>query len=112
MSNTYIKRIMERLHSMNLYKVIVFGSYAAGNPRTDSDIDLLIVLDENRMPQTYDEWLEIKMNVRRQLRDINNDISIDLFVYTKPQYAIIQKDMNSFQKDIHNHGVILYEKAS
>jgi len=38
-------------HNINLSKVILYGSYAKGNAREDSDIDLILVapeFDENR----------------------------------------------------------------
>jgi len=110
--NLYIDKIMEKLLELNIYKVILFGSYAEGKADSESDIDLLIVLDEDTLPDNYDQWLEIKMRVRRSLREINKKVAIDLLVYTRPQYEIIQKEMNSFQKEIHETGKILYEKAS
>jgi predicted nucleotidyltransferase len=108
----YIHSIIEKLKEIDIYKVLLFGSCASGNVQEDSDIDLLIVLDEDVMPTSYDEWLEIKMKARRLLRDINNKIGLDLLVYTKPQYEMIQKEMNSFRKEIHETGKIIYEKAS
>jgi predicted nucleotidyltransferase len=103
---------MEKLTKLNVYKVILFGSYANDKENDESDIDLLIVLDEEKLPKNYDEWLEIKMRVRRLLRDINKEVALDLLVYTRPQYELIRKEMNSFQKEIHEAGKILYEKAS
>lgn len=108
----YIDEIMRKLSTLNLCKVILFGSYANEKDDNESDIDLLVVLDENKLPENYDEWLEIKMKVRRTLREINKEIAIDLLVYTKPQYDLIRKEMNSFQKEIHETGKVLYEKAS
>jgi predicted nucleotidyltransferase len=29
-------------------KIILFGSYAAGNPNSDSDVDLLVIKDQCR----------------------------------------------------------------
>ena len=110
--NSYIDKIMEKLTTLDVYKVILFGSYAKDKEDEESDIDLLIVLDENTLPKNYDEWLEIKMKVRRILREINKKVAIDLLVYTRPQYELLKKEMNSFQKEIHESGKILYEKAS
>ena len=108
----YLDRIMDKLGELNIYKVILFGSYANGSADEESDIDLIVVLDEDYSPKDYDDWLEIKMKVRRVLREINNDVALDLLVYTKPQYEMMRKEMNSFQKEIHETGKILYEKAS
>ncbi len=110
--NLYIDKIMEKLATLNVYKVILFGSYANDKEDEESDIDLLIVLDENTLPKNYDEWLEIKMRVRRILREINKKVALDLLVYTRPQYELLKKEMNSFQKEIHETGKVLYEKAS
>ena len=111
-NNQHINDIMTILSKINLYRVILFGSYAFGTADDESDIDLLIVLDDNTIPKNYEEWLEMKMKVRRLLRGINNEVAIDLLVYTKPQYEMIKQEMNSFQKEIHETGKILYEKAS
>src|SRR6056297_93002 len=110
--NSYIDKIMEKLTTLDVYKVILFGSHANDKEDEESDIDLLIVLDDNTLPKNYDEWLEIKMKVRRILREINKKVAIDLLVYTRPQYELLKKEMNSFQKEIHESGKILYEKAS
>lgn len=91
---------------------MLFGSYAFNQQTEESDIDLLVVLDEMYLPNTYDEWLETKMKVRRLLRDINDQVGIDLLVYTLPQYEQILDDMNSFHEEIHKNGKIIYEKAS
>lgn len=111
-SDRYQHAIIDALSGLDIRKIILFGSYVKGYVTDESDIDLLIVLDDNTLPKTYDEWLEIKMKVRRALRDINNLIAIDLLVYTKPQYDQILHNMNSFQKEIHETGQVLYEKAS
>ena len=111
-ASSYLDKIIERLFTLNIYKIILFGSYAKGDWDKESDIDLLVVLDENTLPNNYDDWLEIKMKVRRLLREINKKIAIDLLVYTRPQYEMIIQEMSSFQKEIHENGKVLYEKAS
>ena len=47
-----VKRIIERyrqeLKNFNIdsQKIILYGSYAKGNPREDSDIDLIVISDD------------------------------------------------------------------
>jgi len=47
-----VKRIIERYRqelknfNINSQKIILYGSYAKGNPREDSDIDLIIISDD------------------------------------------------------------------
>lgn len=110
--DTYIDKIMAKLAELNIYKVILFGSYADGSADEESNIDLLIILDENTLPENYDDWLEKKTRVRRYLREVNDDVALDLLIYTRPQYEMIIKEMNAFQREIHEKGKILYEKAS
>ena len=50
-------------------KVILFGSYAYGEPDEDSDIDLLIIKDTDKRP--IERWIEVK----RLLRDRNRTLS-------------------------------------
>ena len=111
-TDKYLRRIIEKLIELDVKKILLFGSYINGNQKTNSDIDLLVVLNEDFLPQTYEEWLDLKMKVRRALREINNEVAIDLLVYTIPQYDMIKQHMNSFQREIHETGKILYEKAS
>lgn len=58
MTNTQdatIALAVEKLKALHPYKIILFGSQAYGNPRGDSDIDLLVVLDSDEMPGSFQE---------------------------------------------------------
>jgi uncharacterized protein len=110
--NDYLDQIINRLQKLDLMKILVFGSYATNSIREDSDIDLLVVLNEDFLPETYEEWKKIKMKVRRLLREINKKVPIDLLVYTVPQYELLMKNMSSFFREIHETGKVIYEKAS
>lgn len=110
--NLYLNGILDKLKELNVYKIILFGSLASNAANEDSDIDLLIVLNDTHLPGTYEERMNIKLNVRKKLREINKKVPIDLLVYTLPQYDIIRNNMNSFFKEIHTHGKVLYERAS
>ena len=39
-----VRRIVDHVHPR---RIILFGSYARGNPDVDSDVDLLVVLPKN-----------------------------------------------------------------
>ncbi len=106
-----LNSIVSSLLSLPIRKVLLFGSYAKGQVTPDSDIDLLVVLEDYDDPGTYDEWQQKKLIVRRVLREINNKFAIDLLVYTIPQYEKVKNNMNSFQREIHETGKVLYEKA-
>jgi predicted nucleotidyltransferase len=40
-----------------IVKIILFGSYARGNPNEHSGIDLMVILDNNHVSKTYEERL-------------------------------------------------------
>ena len=42
-----VERIVAAFHP---HKIILFGSYAKGNAREDSDVDLLVIMDSDERP--------------------------------------------------------------
>jgi predicted nucleotidyltransferase len=95
-----IRRIAERFQPQ---KIILFGSYAYGKPRPESDVDLLVVMDTPlRMTQ---QALEIRQHV-------NPLFGVDIIVYT-PNY--LQQRIqygDSFLKEITERGVVVYESPN
>ena len=107
----YLDDIKMRLEEIEPYKIILFGSVAMGNSDEDSDIDLIVVLDSEKISQNYEEKMYNKMLVRKAIRDISEKIPIDLLVYTKKEFEIIMNNKNSFFREIEMQGKVLYEKA-
>ncbi|RIK75979.1 nucleotidyltransferase domain-containing protein [candidate division KSB1 bacterium] len=83
-------------------KIILFGSYAYGEPHADSDIDLLIIKETDKRP--LDRWMEVK----RLLRDRNRAVSISPLVYTRGEveHRLAIKDF--FIKEIFERGEVVY----
>ena len=107
----YLEEIKRRLKEIEPYKIILFGSVAVGNSDEESDIDLIVVLDSEKISQNYEEKMFNKMLVRKAIRDISEEIPIDLLVYTKKEFEIIMNNKNSFFREIEIQGKVLYEKA-
>ncbi len=107
-----LQQILLALKDENVQKIIVFGSVANGYVHEDSDIDLLIVMDTDYLPITYEERLEYRIQIRRKIRDIAKRIPIDLLIYTRKEYQILTENMNAFMREIHDFGKVIYEKAS
>ena len=107
----YLDDIKTRLEEIEPYKIILFGSIAMGNSDEESDIDLIVVLDSEKISQNYEEKMFNKMLVRKAIRDISEEIPIDLLVYTKKEFEIIMNNKNSFFREIERQGKVLYEKA-
>ena len=47
--STNFKKEMEALYGDSLYKVILFGSFARKDQREDSDVDFLVVLNDDNV---------------------------------------------------------------
>ena len=108
----YVDQLLEALKQANPYRIILFGSYAAGTGDENSDIDMLVILDNNDVAKTYEERLKKKLYINRLVRDINYKIALDILVYSKEEYKMVKNYGNYFIDEIENTGRIIYEKAS
>ena len=97
-------------NSLKLYKVILFGSSAAGKAKKDSDIDLIVVTDDDFMPRNYEENMKNYLKVSAVLRDIKARFPIDLIVHTKPMHEKFIHLGSMFSKNVMRKGEVLYEK--
>ena len=99
------------LKPLNPYKIILFGSYARGNPNVNSDLDIMIILDNNKVSRTYEERLSKKVLIRSLILEINRKIPVDILVYSKKELNIIKKCGNYLIDEIERTGKIIYEKT-
>jgi predicted nucleotidyltransferase len=110
--NTVLDSLISSLKSSDPYRIILFGSYANGNPNEHSDIDLMVILDNNHISRTYEERLNQKLHIRRLVREINREIPLDLLVYSKAELKKIKEYGNYFIDEVEKTGKVIYEKAS
>jgi len=82
-------------------KIILFGSYARGNPRPESDVDLLVVM-ETTLREVQQEFL-IQQALEMDL------FGLDLLVQTPQKLAKRIALGDSFLREITNQGSVLYE---
>jgi predicted nucleotidyltransferase len=100
-------QIVARLMTKKPLKVILFGSRAHGNFEEGSDVDLIVVLDKDGIPRTFQEKSENFLEISRVLRDLNKRISMDLVVMTRTQWKRFV-DMNSgFSREVQEKGLPL-----
>ncbi len=78
--------IVERLMPLKPEKVVVFGSYAYGQPNENSDLDLYVVTSDEYTPQNWREKSAIFLKTIKALDDIQKHIPIDLIAHTKPMH--------------------------
>jgi uncharacterized protein len=105
-------QIVEMLNEkLSIHKVILFGSFASGKPDRDSDIDLLVVVEDDFLPRNYQESMELYLKVSSVLRDVKRNIPIDLIVHTKPMHERFLRLGSMFSKEILKWGEVLYERS-
>jgi predicted nucleotidyltransferase len=108
----YINQLLEALKQSDPYRIILFGSYAKGTANENSDIDMVVILDNNDVAKNYEERLQKKLYINRLVRNINYKIPLDILVYSKEEYKIVKNCGNYFIDEIEKTGKIIYEKAS
>ncbi|MEW6040042.1 MAG: nucleotidyltransferase domain-containing protein [Elusimicrobiota bacterium] len=84
-------------------KIILFGSYAYGNPTEESDIDLFIIKDDNR------RRIERFREVMHLLMDIKG-MAIEPIIFTNEELQKRIKLEDDFILEIITKGKVLYER--
>jgi len=105
-----VEEATKRLRELKPYKVVLFGSYARGNPTEDSDLDIAVILDSKKIVDNYRERMDRYLKVSGSVREINYQIAMDIIVYSRAEYEYLKEQKNDFVKEIEAAGKILYEK--
>lgn len=108
----YIELLKQRLSELNPFLVVLFGSYAYGTPHKDSDIDLLVVTNDDYFPKNYDERLNLQLVVSNHIFELAKQVPIDLIVYSIPMYKKFIEQNSNFAHEITTKGKILYERCN
>lgn len=97
------EQLERTLHSIKdtfpVEAVYVFGSYANGSARPDSDIDLLVVCAESP-----GDLFEFTYEIRRFLHE-RNELAIDVVVTTSEQFKQRQDQRWTVEHVAHSKGI-------
>src|SRR5438128_3994695 len=93
----FARQVAERFHPD---RIILFGSYAYGQPHADSDVDILVVMPARNQ---IDQAIRID-------QEIDPPFPLDLIVRTPKTLAWRLKDGDYFLQEIVARGKVLYEK--
>ena len=99
-----IEKIVEKLReNYHPQKIILFGSYAYGSPKADSDIDLFVIKESTK--RRFARAVEC----RKILSDENRTYPMDILVYTPQEVKHRLELGDDFIADILSSGKVLYE---
>jgi predicted nucleotidyltransferase len=105
-----ISKIVQSLIDLNIYKIILFGSYASGTATKDSDVDLLVILDSEEFAKTFDERMNRKRPISTALLEVNYQYPMDIIVYSKAEFDYLKSNEDFFVQEIEKTGKELYGK--
>ena len=89
-------------------KIILFGSYAYGNPDDRSDLDLLVI--KNGKDFSVDDEAELATAVFLEKMQRNVQVRYDVFFQTEPQAQTIAENGGAFFDALHK-GKVVYERT-
>jgi len=102
-SRTLPKAIQRIASELKPEKIILFGSYAYGNPTPDSDVDLLIIM------KTRAKYIDRYVAVSNLL--VPRQFPVDILVKTPAEIrADVKKKGNFFLREILTRGKVVYER--
>ena len=97
-----IKQQVQNLAPLMPTKVILFGSYAYGEPNDDSDIDLLVI------KKTIHSKIKESTEARKALKGLR--IPIDTIVVSEEEFDFYKNCPNSVYAEADKKGIVLYAK--
>ena len=82
-------------------RIVLFGSYAYGQPTADSDVDLLVI-----MARTRDRGERMSVRIRQA---VPRDFPLDLLVRTPSEVAKRLRWGDPFIRELLEKGRVMYE---
>jgi predicted nucleotidyltransferase len=95
--------IQKIVRELNPEKIILFGSYAYGNPNPDSDVDLLVIMKTNASPKDR-SWAVSRLLLPRPF-------PVDILVKTPREVKQGLETGDFFLKEVLTRGKVLYERS-
>ncbi len=95
--------IVNKLKHLKPEKIILFGSYARGNPDPESDVDVLVIQKTRKKPME---------RVSQVLRSVWGSVpNIEAQVLTPEEFQLaINQNRFFITQEVLKHGKVIYEK--
>lgn len=111
-TSTLARRIVDQLRDQGVRKIILFGSRIWGEPHDDSDLDVLVVVQEGEEPQTSAEKGELYRRVSKPLRDLQREWPLDLLVHSEGMHRQFRERGSAFARKVLEKGEVIYGDGS
>ena len=102
--------IVQRLKDLNVSRVVIFGSTVTGTVDEESDLDLAVIVPDPEPGEKFNR-VDRAVELRRQIRDINAQIAIDILVYTESEFSKLRNSPSFVRGEIAEAGETVYERA-
>jgi predicted nucleotidyltransferase len=104
-ANETLHKVVQRIvEDYQPDKIILFGSYAYGQPRPESDLDLLIIKQSNERP------IDRQIAVRTLLRPLKPRPVVSPLVVTQSEFQSRLTMGDPFAQEIDMRGRVIYER--
>jgi predicted nucleotidyltransferase len=94
--------ILGNEYKQYIQKIYLFGSYAYGEPNEDSDIDLCVIIDDDK------PWLEVTNCITKKLWN-EKIVPCDVLVFNASLFYDRIKTQ-SIERVIKKYGILIYER--
>ncbi len=104
----FIERMTEEIvRTENPEKIYLFGSFARGDAREDSDVDILVVT--NRPFDSHHSRRQVLSSIRQALSQFH--VAKDILVLSAEEMEKWQHSTNHIASAIAREGIVLHERS-
>ncbi len=113
---TVIQKLLDaliRLYGDNLVSLVIYGSVARGNPRMDSDIDMLVVFEE--LPRPISERIRLFERAEDEIQPLLDELMERGYAIALSPLIKTRDEARMFSPiylDMTEDAVIVYDKDS
>lgn len=99
-----ITKYSQNILGKDLYQIYLYGSCARGDDNNDSDIDVMIIIDSEKLCQYEDELDKITGDI-----SVKNEVLLSTQYVSKKEWLRKQKFLPYYQ-NILNEGKLIYQQ--
>ena len=101
---TFVQRILDELNTQ-VFQIILFGSKARGDSNADSDVDVLILAnEENRR-------LQERINIIASQISLDYDVLFNPLLIAKDRWTQMVNENFSICRNVERDGILLFNRS-